>query len=401
MLPVAIWMLFDTIDHINSEKYMSKWSKLPWFKICFTAGVITGMILFEFRMIFVIVTYVIALLIARLIKHKRQYFRLWIQELIAISLTGVISIVLFLPWAVGLNRGKLITYATISANSIKDLVLKDYQTWLNIRFYIPIGLLTLALVGLVWAIIKKDWLTASLGLWVGFMASLYALLLIHIPWVQYVQSFAVIISLYIPVGIFAGYIGGDIARWLSTRKPGKVVLYSCIVILGLMGLWNQRDISHPDEYAFITTPDMQAMQWIKENISPGAFFLVEGMHENWITNIIGTDAGWWMPLLANRQDTIPPQYALANEQPVEKDYTQHLAELQSALEKTSIGSKEAIKQLCDFGITNIYIGQKQGTVGDQAQPLYTPGDLAENSLIRLIYHRDKVYIYSLENACGQ
>ncbi len=402
ILPVAMWMVWEVVDSTTRDSESSGWLQLPWVKIIITGGVIAGMILFEFRMIFIITTFVIALIIGRPIKYGRHNSRTWLREVWSVGLVGVVSIILFLPWGLRLQHSNLINLADFNRkiNAIINLVNQDYQTWLNIRFYVPIGLIILGLVGLILAIIKRDGATASLGLWVAGMAALYSLTLLHIPWVQYVQSFAVLISLYIPVGLFVGYLASDFTDWLSLWKPGKAIMFTAIFIFGVIGVWNQRNISHPDEYEFVTRPDTQAMSWIREQTPANSRFLIEGIHENWVNNVIGADAGWWIPILANRENTIPPQYALANETPVDTGYSLTVVNLQSKLEATSVASQEGIKLLCDYGITHVYIGQKQGMVGNPNRPLFTPAELSASDVFRLIYHIDRVYIYSVENACN-
>jgi hypothetical protein len=233
------------------------------------------------------------------------------------------------------------------------------------------------------------------------MAALYSLSILHIPWVQYVQSFAVLISLYIPVGLLVGYLSGEITDILSKWQLTKVVVYISLILLGLLGAWNQRNIANPDVYAFVSRPDSQGMSWIKEKTPKASRFLIEGIHENWVTNVIGADAGWWIPLLGDRENTIPPQYALANEVPNEVGYSLGVVNLQASLEDTGVATSEGVKLLCDYGITHVYVGQKQGSVSNPAQPLFTPEELATSDVFRMIYHKDRVYIYSVENACNR
>ncbi len=403
ILPVAMWMLWSVIGDVSTDHATKPWQQLPWVKIIITGGVIAGMILFEYRMIFIIITFVIALAIGQLILNSKANIRKWLVELWSLGLVGFFTILLFLPWGLRLQQGNLMNLAEFSpkVTPLIDLVAKDYQTWLNIRFYIPLGLVIFSLLGLIWAIIKRDWTTASIGLWVMGMSALYLLTLVHIPWVQYVQSFAVLISLYIPVALFIAYLLSDLSRWLSSWKHGKTIIFGVIILCGIIGAWKQRDIADPSTYEFVTRPDSQAMGWISEQTSTSARFLIEGMHENWITNVIGTDGGWWIPLIANRENTIPPQYALANEAPVDPGYSLRVVKLEAQLEKTSVASQEAIKLLCDYGITHIYIGQKQGSVGNPIKPLFTPTELESNVEFKLIYHQDRVYIFSVENVCSQ
>ncbi len=403
ILPVAMWMLWGVIDDSPMNLVTNRWRQLPWAKIIITGGVISGMILFEYRMIFIIITFVIALAVGQLFVNRKKNIRKWLVELGSLGLVGLVTILLFLPWGLRLQHGNLINLADFNntASTIINLVTKDYQTWLNIRFYIPLGLEILGFLGLIWAIIKRDWPAASIGLWVVSMSALYSLTILHIPWVQYVQSFAVLISLYIPVALFIGYLFGDVSARLSTRKPCKTLIYAGIILFGIIGAWNQRDIANPTINGFVTRPDSLAMSWISEQTSTSARFLIEGMHENWVTNVIGTDGGWWIPLLANRENTIPPQYALANEAPIDPGYSLGVVKLEAQLEKTSIASQDAIKLICDYGITHVYIGQKQGAVGNQNGPLFSPNELESSAEFMLIYHQDRVYIFSVENACNQ
>ena len=269
ILPIAMWMLWGVIDDSSTDDAANRWRQLPWLKIIITGGVIAGMILFEYRMIFIITTFVIALVVGQLIINSKKNIHKWLVELWSLALVGLVTILLFLPWGLRLQHGNLINLADFNAKvtAIFDLVTKDYHAWLNISFYIPIGLVIIGLLGLIWAIIKRDWATASIGLWVVGMSSLYFLTLLHIPWVQYVQSFAVLISLYIPVALFTGYLLCDLSDWLSNWKPGKTVIYSAIILLGVIGAWNQRDIANPSTYEFVTRPDSQAMSWISEQTS--------------------------------------------------------------------------------------------------------------------------------------
>jgi hypothetical protein len=148
-------------------------------------------------------------------------------------------------------------------------------------------------------------------------------------------------------------------------------------------------------------PTLSSPVQISKATPVDARFLIEGTHENWITNVIGTDAGWWIPLLAHRENTIPPQYALANEVPIESDYSLKVINLEAKLEKTDIASESGIRLLCEYGITHVYIGQKHGKVANLGEPLFTPAELATSSVFRLIYHQDRVYIFVVEGACDQ
>ena len=403
ILPVGMWMLWEVVDDPSLDQTEASQWKFPWVKMLITGGVIAGMILFEFRMIFIITTFVVALAIGQLISLIGRNIRKWLRVVWSLGLVGIVSIILFLPWGLKLQHSNLIILAdfTTKVSTIIDLVTKDYHTWLNVRFYLPLGLIIISVLGLIWALIKRDWSMASIGLWVVGMSALYSLTILRVPWVQYVQSFAVLISLYIPAALFIGYVAGDFTNRLSDWKFGKAVTITAIVFFGLFGAWNQRKIADPSTYGFVTRPDTLAMNWLNKQTTPNARILIEGIHENWVTNVIGADGGWWIPLLAHRENTIPPQYALANEKPIDPGYSLSVVNLEAQLEATSVASREGISLLCDYGITHVYIGQKQGTVGNPNAPLFTPAELSSSGVFQLKYHQDRVYVYSVENACNQ
>ena len=400
ILPVALWMIWDIADDIQ-ETDRRNWYKLPWTKLVLTSVVISGMLLYEYRMAYIILTFILAFCVVQFMKYRIANIRFWLRELSAILIIGVTSIILFLPWGIRIAHGNLLNYTSFNSNinTLLDLVKQNYLTWQNILFYVPLGIVVLALVSWVWSIAKKDWLALSLGIWMLLMAAVYSLVLLRIPWAQYVQSFAVIISLYIPVGLLVGYFAGTITGWLDASNSRAMAGFIVVVALGFIGAWSQRNISDPVHYGMVTQPDLQAMSWINQETPSDSLFLVEGMHENWLTNIVGTDAGWWIPLLTGRQNTMPPQYAISNEMPIEPEYSQKLIRLENELEKTSLNSQEGVSLICEYGITHIYIGQKQGMVGNHGQPLFTVDELSSNPNYHLVYHRDGVYIYSVEGAC--
>ena len=402
ILPIAIWMVWEVTGSIRDNASRNIF-KLPWAKILLTGAVIAGMLLFEYRMVYIILTFILAWAVGQFFRYRIDKINLWLRELWAVIIIGLTGIILFLPWGLRLSHGNLLNYSSFSnnINTLINLVKQDYQTWQNILFYVPLGMIILAVIGWVWSVIKKDWLTISLGIWIFFMSAVYALILLRIPWAQYVQSFAVIISLYIPLGLLIGYLTGSITKWLHTIKFGGMVAFTGIIILGFIGAWGQRDISDPATYGMVTQPDLRAMAWIKQETPPDSLFLVEGMHQNWLTNIVGTDAGWWIPLLTGRQNTMPPQYAISNEVPIEQGYSKKLIALENQLEKTSLNSQAGISLMCEYGITHIYIGQKQGMVGNKGQPLFSVAELSSNPIYHQVYHQDEVYIYSVEGACDQ
>jgi hypothetical protein len=150
----------------------------------------------------------------------------------------------------------------------------------------------------------------------------------------------------------------------------------------------------------VTNPDRQAMTWIREHTPAQAKFLVEGFRIYGGRSVVGSDAGWWIPLLADRANTMPPQYALLNETPIIPDYTQQVVGLVETLEHNTPASAVGLQALCKAGVTHIYIGQTQGMTGFGVTQLFAPDDFMSQPAFKLVYQGDRVYIFALsEGVC--
>jgi hypothetical protein len=174
-----------------------------------------------------------------------------------------------------------------------------------------------------------------------------------------------------------------------------------LIFLAFWSAWGQRAITQPGQHAMVTRPDQRAMIWIRENTPVEARFLIEGFRAYEGETAVGADAGWWIPILAGRQNTIPPQYALLNEEPIEPGYSQRVVDLVAALETTSLNSTQGLNLLCIQGITHIYIGQLQGLVGAiWVEQSFSPDELINQSMVDLVYQQDRVYVFELKpDAC--
>jgi hypothetical protein len=254
---------------------------------------------------------------------------------------------------------------------------------------------------LVWALVRRQWDVLLVGLWTVGMASLVAGRLIGLPGARQLQSFAVVIALYIPVGLLVGWLIGDLVRLLS-RLAGRAAypLTACLLIgLALWGAKEQVKIVDRS-YVMVTRPDTRAFAWIKDNLPPDAKFLVEGFRIYSGLSAVGSDAGWWIPLFTGRANTMPPQYALLNEVPDSPDYGKRVVDLVKMLETATPASPEALAVLCEWGISHVYIGQTQGATGAGVTQLFTPEELLSQPAFHLVYQQDRVHIFTLAtDAC--
>jgi hypothetical protein len=220
-----------------------------------------------------------------------------------------------------------------------------------------------------------------------------------LPGAGAVSGFTVLIAMYIPTAILVGAAAGWLDDRINTANsipPIVRTAFSLVVVLFLLaaGLWGFRQRLHdlqPSTYALATRPDIQAAAWIRENTVPSTRLLVNSFSafNNYV--IVGSDGGWWLPLLTGRMTTVPPiNYGF------EKDptpgYRTQLNSLTLEIQAKGIQSLEVLSQLRDRGISYVYLGQRQGRVNSGGQ-LFTAEQLLTAPNFRLVYHQDRVWVF--------
>lgn len=401
ILPVVMWMTWEVLDSASPARARS----LPWAKIGLAAAALCGMVMTQYRTPFFYLTYLLACLIGWWLPAWRLDGRRWAQAGLRLGLLAGMSLVLFIPWGARMLAGNIDQVAVNNASPavLKEQMFTAYQEWRNLFQIVPAGVVWACLAGWVWGVARRQWQVISLGVWVPCLASVYAWSYFGVPGATQVAPFAVVISLYIPAGLVFGWLVGQAAGWAPRRRLAEATLALIVIVTGAWTAWEQRAIAQPHIYTMVTRPDLRAMSWIREHTSPEARFLVEGFRAFYNTSAVGADAGWWLPLLAGRDNSMPPLYALSSEEPAEPGYSRQVIDLVAALETTSLDSPEGVALLCEQGISHIYIGQLQGLVGiSWLSQLYTPDELINQPAYQQDYHQDRVYIFALrEDACGE
>lgn len=388
VLPVALWFLLEALE----AKAGRRWA------IALAAISLAGMALCYYRMPQYYASYVVAWLATVAIARCRLRAWAWAGLGGRLAAIALVSVLLLLPWARQVAGGELAmaVEAGLSWVSSWARVVAEYQIWRDVGDYLPPLLIIADLGALLWAAARRQWQVLAVGLWVGVLASLVAGGLISLPGANMIDNFAVLIMLYLPAGLLFGWL---VAQWehLTSNRAKGTARWDLAVLIITAGLWGARvQATVVEPYRImVTRADMRAMTWIAANTAPEARFLVEGFRTYEGTSAVGADAGWWLPLLARRQNTMPPQYALLSEMPNQPGYTQQVVALVQLLEETSPASPEGIARLCDWGISHVYIGQGQGKTGSSATQLFAPEELLGSSAFSLLYHQDRVYVFAL------
>ncbi len=394
ILPASLWFTWD---------YQDSQDRFDWKKMIIIGTTIAGMLLTYYRMVFYFATFLFAWLLGWGLLNWVKKPKGWLSGIIKFLEIAGISFLFTLPWAFKVSGSKLASDVGtgISQGTQLMYVLQDYSIWKTIFYYLPASLLILSVLAMVWGLLRRDWMIPAMALWVIALSSITAASLIKLPGANLMQSFAVLIALYIPASLLSGWLYGQIFAIKPFTQGNissvfNIVSAIIIITIAVFGFNLQQNSSDPREFSMVNAPDLRAMQWIQDNTPATSRFLVEGFSIYNGASVVGSDAGWWISLLGKRQNTMPPQYALLNEISTPPDYSKRVTNLVKLLETQPVTLPDSITQLCKEGISHVYIGQRQGEVGGSGHPLFSPESLLESASFDVDYHQDRVWIFSLK-----
>jgi hypothetical protein len=246
---------------------------------------------------------------------------------------------------------------------------------------------------------------------------------LRLPGAGILSNFAIFIAGYIPAGVLIGSATGDLlsvfgivqnSEILESRRSQpsennqnsqtrKLVLNTVIlfVIIGIsvLSIRSNLRIVQPAAHALVTRPDLKAGKWINENLPSDAKFLVNSFFAYGDTLVVGSDAGWWLPFLAQRETTLPP-INYGTEQGPPPDFVSYTNELVATIRTNGISHPETLKELQKRGVTHIYIGQQQGQVNANEPPMLSTRELMADPRFELVYNQDRVSIFELMSVEG-
>ena len=402
ILPVAIWLFWKTMEDVFSERETSGSRFLAGGsgrkKIVLAGLALAGMTLHYYRMPLFALALFLPLLGCLFFSPFRRAKGNGLKLFFPVLLIGLIAGLAFLPRGLQVWGGKLGQWIGQGVQTAGDLkkISADYQMWGNLLFFVPSPLIGLAACGMIWGLIKKNRRVPVIGLWIVILGLMVSGQIIRLPLSNFMQNFAVLIALYLPLSLLSGVFFGQLGETLNKRfgPPGNLILFVLLILLSLGAAWKQRVVVRPLEFALVTRPDQRALDWIRTHTAPEARFLVKGavIHDG--QSIVGVDAGWWIPLLARRENTLPPQYALLTEQSISPGYSQRAVALVKTLEHYPLTSPLGIKTLADWGITHVYIGQRQGLSSSWMAQLESRPAEPGASPFQLVYQQDRTAIFS-------
>jgi hypothetical protein len=314
--------------------------------------------------------------------------------------------ILFLPWFLRTFSGKIsaIIGAQLSepAQALSEWT-QLYNAIGDLSLYLPTWIWISLPFLLVWSLWRRHRDIRLIVAWWALILLAANPAWLRLPGTGVLTNFAVFIAAYIPASlVFGAVIGREVSSYrakdfLSTRITQAS--YLLILILLFAGVfWSARlrvaDLQ-ASTYSLATRSDLRAVRWIHEKIPQNANILVNAFFAYGGSSIVGSDGGWWLPILAQRRTTLPPLNYSA-EIGVIPDYHQWTNALVAEIIEKGLDDPQVLDLLARRGITHVYIGQQQGRVNN-IHPLLDPAELLDNPHFNLVYHEDRVWIYEFSN----
>ncbi len=350
-----------------------------------------GLALTHYRVLIFYVIFVATWLILNVRKSD------WRRPVARVVGIGSGSAVLFLPWFLQTTAGQIIRNFTRQLTTVPEKVsafTRQYNAIGDITAYMPpvMWLVFLLATGIVLWRRRRGGLLVVLWWFLLFVATNPEWL--SLPGTGTISNFALFIGVYIPAGLLIGHALGEwMAAW-SEKRRWAIPLAAVVCAVAAMGVPARMKDLRVAQHALVTRPDLRAMAWIRENTPEDARFLINSFFAYSESVVVGSDGGWWLPLLAGRANTVPP-LNYGTEQGPFPEYRKWVNELTEQVQEEGLDHPETIAQLRQRGINYVYIGQQQGHVNYSGPGTLDPQELLTGGHYRPVYHQDRVWVFEV------
>jgi len=252
-------------------------------------------------------------------------------------------------------------------------------------------LLGLAVLGAVFALARREWRAGVLAVWALLLVAVTQPYVLGLPGTGVVTTLAAYIALYLPLLPLAAYALATPLEALARRSASLAGGIVMVAVLGcsVWGLRWQQNVVDP-EFQHVRPADVRAMEWIRDNTEPDARFLVN-MLPAYGSLMVGTDGGWWIPLLAGRQTTLPP-VTYGSERSSIAGFSKQVREFGYAIREHPPASPDGLALMRNAGIEYIYTGAHQAPRTDNVIDVAT---LRASPDYQVVYEQGGVVIFRL------
>lgn len=381
ILPAAVWLTWEVVDS----------PRRPYQPLVLVVLAVGGLALTHYRVLLFYAAFVLALVLLSL-GHGA-----WRRTLLRLSWACAGAGLLFLPWFVNAFGGSLlhsVGQQLTTPPSQAHPFSWEYNAVGSLETYLaPVWWLAL-LLGLGVGLWRRQRGALLVGLWWFVLLICTNPAWLSLPGTGIITNFALFIAAYLPSALLSGVVAAHLSERAARRR--WAIGAGVLLLLGL-GAWGARERlgdAAPADHALVTRPDVRAAEWIDDNLSPEARLLVNSFFAYGGNALVGSDGGWWLPLLAERQTTVPP--ATYNSDVAQQSaYRQRIHNLAQQVQQFGPGAPATLALFQQEGVTHVYVGQGQGRLDDGGSRVLDPHELERSPHYRVVYHQDRVWIFAV------
>jgi hypothetical protein len=209
---------------------------------------------------------------------------------------------------------------------------------------------------------------------------------IGLPFLVVTNMGAVLVMLYLPIGLVVGAAAEEVTALLKSRWGEQTVRLTIgfLCVSGFVASHVRVTAIEPYRY-FVTSEDVKAMNWIKANTPTDALFAVNTFF--WLPySPHGTDAGYWIPYFTGRRTTTGTMLDFVDL----TEYGTNLVEMSRVAEQLEIDNA-SMAELQAMGVDYVYIGQ----MGDFSGPGLGADRLSQAENAEVVYESAGVTILQI------
>lgn len=403
-----------------------RWSLDEWRLLVLTAVVTAGLLLTHYLVTALASLFVASYLLAFVL--ARRSWRVAGALALRAALAGGLALLLTAPWLLTLARGHLVRNANglVGGGAGQAVVAQISALEPVVPRYVSGAAMLGALLGLLIAAWRRDWRAALPAAWCALLVLALAPQVAGLPGTGVIDSVTALGTLFIPTALLAGYALAEAqawasravsndegrttanetsavarSRWLIRRSSLVDMLAGALLLVLIAVLAGPQARMASGETALVADADLAAIEWVRVNTPADAKFLINSFPAYGGSLAAGTDAGWWLPLLAGREVNLPP-LTYGGERGERDDYDRGVNALvkkirgkpltDSAPLKIDLTRPVALKALADNRFDYVYSGAHPFP-GPNAADRFDTAKMRASPAFRLVYERDGVEIF--------
>ena len=343
---------------------------------------VAGLLLTHYRVLVYYALFVFADLLVQTATKRRLSVQSWRRA----AWLAVAVALLTAPWLVNLGRQMVLPLLANNQGLASSPTYNAFP-WEFVWIRHNGSLMALAAGGMIWAILRRNRAMLTVVLWVGLVGLAANPNLVGLRPIWLINNATAVISLFLPMAIFGGYLLADLLamarRRISPRSRALIepAAALAIVLVGLWGAWSLVDVVNPVT-ALATSDDQAALAWVDQTLPPDARFIINTRF--WQNDVYtGSDGGYWLTPLTGRSALLPMSHYIYGS----PDYIRRITSLaKETATLSSVDDAGFLETLRAEKVTHVYVGAKGGAL--------TAGALIASPHFRPVYHHGAAWVFA-------